>query len=68
MCLSQKAEPLSQERSNIFFMIKFELKDQFFDECLIGETDKYSFKSSFSVGFAELAGLEISLRTMAERT
>jgi len=35
---------------------------------LIGETDKYSFKSSFSVGFAELAGLEISLRAMAERT
>ena len=68
MCLSQKAEPLSQERSNIFFMIKFELKDQFFDECLIGETDKYSFKSSFSVGFAELAGFEIFLRTMTERT
>ena len=49
-------------------MIKFELKDQFFDECLIGETDKYSFKSSFSVGFAEVASLEISLRAMAERT
>ena len=49
-------------------MIKFEFKDQFFDECLIGETDKYSFKSSFSVGFAKLAGLEIFLRAMTERT
>ena len=68
MYLNQKTESLSQERSNIFFMIKFELKDQFFDECLIGETDKYSFKSSFSVEFTEVAGLEIFLRAMTERT